>query len=96
MSSAAAPFWAASMLVAQQYLRQQGISKRCFLAPILYRLGTTKQPFPPFHDVVLGGNRYYDAKPGWDYATGLGSPDLWNLTRDLAAYLRTHPCAPAS
>ena len=37
-------------------------------------------------------NRHYDAGPGWDYATGLGSPDVYNLARDLVAYLRTHPC----
>jgi kumamolisin len=91
-TSAAAPFWAASMLLAQQYARQQGVTRHCFLAPILYRLAATKQPYPPFHDVQRGGNRFYDAKPGWDYATGLGSPDVWNLARDLAAYLRNHSC----
>ena len=39
---------------------------------------------------------YYDAGPGWDYATGLGSPDVYNLARDLVAYLRTNPCGPSS
>ena len=95
-TSAAAPFWAASMLLAQQYAAKKGVSKHCFLAPILYRLGTTKQPYAAFHDVRAGGNRYYDARPGWDYATGLGSPDVWNLTRDLTAFLRSHPCLPGS
>ena len=90
-TSAASPFWAASMLLAEQYARSQGVTRRCFLAPILYTLASTQQPYPPFHDVALGGNRYYDAKKGWDYATGLGSPDVWNLARDLTAYLRTHP-----
>jgi kumamolisin len=95
-TSAASPFWAASMLLAEQYARSQGVTKRCFLAPTLYTLASTDQPYPPFHDVVLGGNRYYDAKQGWDYATGLGSPDVWNLARDLTAYLRTHPCGPGA
>jgi kumamolisin len=95
-TSAASPFWAASMLLAEQYARSQGVTKRCFLAPILYKLASTTQPYQPFHDVVLGGNRYYDAKKGWDYATGLGSPDVWNLARDLTAYLRTHPCGPGA
>ena len=27
-----------------------------------------------FHDVTRGGNLLDDAAPGWDYATGLGSP----------------------
>ena len=43
-----------------------------------------------------GANRHYDAGPGWDYATGLGSPDVYNLARDLVAYLRTNPCGPSS
>jgi kumamolisin len=93
-TSAAAPFWAASMLLAHQYAAKQGVTRRCFLAPILYRLATSHRS--DFHDVKVGGNRYYDAGPGWDYATGLGSPDVWNLTRDLTAYLRSHPCPPGA
>ena len=84
------------MLLAEQYARSRGVTKRCYLAPILYKLASTTQPYQPFHDVVLGGNRYYDAKKGWDYATGLGSPDVWNLARDLTAYLRSHPCGPGA
>jgi len=33
---------------------------------------------------------------GWDYATGLGSPDVYNLARDLVQYLRTHTCGPGA
>jgi subtilase family serine protease len=95
-TSAAAPFWAASMLLAHQFALKQGVRRRCFLTPILYRLATTHQRYPAFHDVKAGGNRYYDAGPGWDYATGLGSPDVWNLTRDLTAYLRSNPCPPGT
>jgi kumamolisin len=95
-TSAASPFWAASMLLAEQLARKHGVSRRCFLAPILYRLASTKQRYPAFHDVRAGGNRYYSAGPGWDYATGLGSPDVWNLARDLTAFLRSHRCLPGS
>ncbi len=95
-TSAAAPFWAASMLLAEQYAASHGVKKTCFLAPLLYRLASTSQPYPAFHDVTLGGNRHFNAGPGWDYATGLGSPDVWNLARDLAAYLRKNPCGPQS
>jgi subtilase family serine protease len=93
-TSAATPFWAASMLLAEEYAKKQGIKRRCFLAPILYRLAATHGS--AFHDVRTGGNRYYDAGPGWDYATGLGSPDVWNLARALTTYLRGHPCPAAS
>jgi kumamolisin len=90
-TSAATPFWAASMLLVQQYLEQNKEGPLCFAAPLLYRLASTRQPYPAFHDVVLGGNRYYSATRGWDYATGLGSPDVWNLGRDIAAYRQAHP-----
>ena len=95
-TSAASPFWAASMLLAEQYAAKHGVKRRCFLAPILYRLATIQQPYPAFHDVRSGGNRFYSAKRGWDFATGLGSPDVYNLTRDLTTYLRSHPCGPSS
>jgi hypothetical protein len=35
-----------------------------------------------FHDVVGGGNRFHDAVPGWDYATGLGTPDVGRLVTE--------------
>jgi hypothetical protein len=57
------------------------------LAPALYRLAASRPPFPAFHDVVRGGNRHFTATPGWDYATGLGTPDVYGLARDLAAQL---------
>ncbi len=95
-TSAASPFWASSMLLAEQYARKHGVTRRCFLAPILYRLATANEPYPAFHDVRTGGNRFYSAGPGWDFATGFGSPDVYNLARDLTQYLRSHPCGPAS
>ena len=88
-TSAATPFWAGSMLLIKQYAQKTGAARRLgFVAPILYRLASTKQPYPPFHDVVAGGNRYYRAGPGWDYVTGLGSPNVWNLARDMVRYLK--------
>ncbi len=89
-TSAATPFWAGSMLLVTQYAADKGIGRLGFVDPILYALADSTQPFPPFHDITLGGNRYYQATPGWDYATGLGSPDVFDLARDMVAYLRAH------
>ena len=86
-TSAAAPFWAGSMLLVNQYLEAQGARRIGFANPVLYRLASLPQPFAPFHDVVEGGNRLHNAVPGWDYATGLGSPDVWNIARDLVPLL---------
>ena len=64
-TSAAAPFWAASMLLVQQYGAQHGAGDldHCFAAPILYKLAATQQPVPPFHRITLGNNGFYPAQP---------------------------------
>jgi subtilase family serine protease len=90
-TSAAAPFWAASTLLIRQYAAAHGVGALGYVNPMLYALASSRQRFPPFHDVVLGGNRYYQTTPGWDPATGLGSPDVYNLARDMVAYLKRHP-----
>jgi hypothetical protein len=33
----------------------------------------------PYYDVTRGNNLYYPATPGWDYSTGLGTPNLWDF-----------------
>ncbi len=38
---------------------------------------------PAFRDVTLGGNAVADAGPGYDLVTGLGTPDIDNLVRNL-------------
>ena len=92
-TSAAAPFWAASMALVQQYAAVHGAGSlsRCFAGPILYELAAKAQPVPPFHQVTFGNNGYYPAAPGWNFATGLGSPDVFNLAQDYASLLRGLP-----
>lgn len=92
-TSAAAPFWAAATLLVQQYAKKQGVEARCFTAPLLYAIAGQKWANPPFHDVTVGTNRLYPATNGWDYTTGLGSPNVYNLARDLVAYLKKNPSA---
>lgn len=92
-TSAATPFWAASMLLVQQYASAHGAGSlaRCFAGPILYDLAATQQPVAPFHRVTLGNNGYYSAAPKWNFATGLGTPDVFNLAQDYTAFLRSRP-----
>ncbi|HEY8642945.1 MAG TPA: S53 family peptidase [Candidatus Dormibacteraeota bacterium] len=87
-TSQSAPIWAGITALINQYLRQQKLKPVGFLNPALYALASGKPPFPPFHDVTLGGNLSFPATPGYDLATGLGTPQSWNLARDLAAYQR--------
>jgi Pro-kumamolisin, activation domain/Subtilase family len=86
-TSAAAPFWAAAMALVSQYASAHGHPSLGFVAPILYQLAGSPRAYPPFHSIVTGSNRYYPAMPGWNFATGLGSPDVFDLARDVVAYL---------
>lgn len=94
-TSAATPFWAASMLLVQQFMVSHHAGPLCFATPLLYGIAGETWHNPPFHDVVLGGNRYYQAGPGWDFATGWGSPNVGNLATAAVAYRRRHPLPSA-
>jgi subtilase family serine protease len=82
-TSAAAPFWAGLIALANQEAAAQGKSPLGFLNPTLYALAQSSRSPAPFHDVTEGGNLYYTATPGWDPCTGWGSPDAAVLVPDL-------------
>ena len=52
-----------------------------FLQPTLYGQSAKSGAF---HDIVTGSNGAFSAGPGWDAATGLGSPDGQNLLQALS------------
>jgi kumamolisin len=83
-TSLAAPIWAGFMVLIDQYLRGQHQSAVGFANSVLYQIAQQSEPYRPFHDIVAGGNAVYSATPGYDMTTGLGTPDAWNLARDLA------------
>lgn len=83
-TSAAAPLWAGSLALINEYLQKQGKDRAGFASPLLYSLGSSTQQYAPFHDVTSGNNLYYPATAGYDEASGLGSPDIYNIARDLA------------
>jgi kumamolisin len=65
-TSAVAPLWAALVARLNQALgRPVG-----FLQPVLYSAAPGT-----LHDITSGSNGAYQAGPGWDPCTGLGSPD---------------------
>jgi subtilase family serine protease len=81
-TSAAAPLWAGVTALVRQ-LAERDRQKLPHLNPILYELARDRPKPSPFHDVVRGGNRLHNAGPGWDYATGLGTPDAAVLARAI-------------
>lgn len=68
-TSAVAPLYAALFARINQALLQKGKSRVGFVNPALYQNPSA------FRDIVSGNNGSFSAGPGWDAATGLGSPD---------------------
>lgn len=80
-TSAGSPQWAAIVALANQAHK----APLGFINSALY-----KCPAGDFHDITVGNNKLggtaagFSAKPGWDDATGLGTPDVAKLVADLA------------
>jgi kumamolisin len=70
-TSAVAPLWAG--LVAR--LAQATGKRFGLLQTALYAGAAAGAAAPGFNDIVSGSNGAYQAGPGWDACTGLGSPD---------------------
>ena len=87
-TSLAAPSWAGFTALIDEYLKLHSDPPVGFFNPILYHLANITLPYPPFHDVTVGGNDFYAATPGYDMTTGLGSPNVFNIARDLAAIVQ--------
>ena len=84
-TSSGSPQWAAIGAMADQAAGH----RLGFLNPTLYGLYGTSRYKRDFHDVTSGNNTWngvpgYDAGSGYDLPTGLGSPNVTNLFRDIA------------
>jgi subtilase family serine protease len=84
-TSAGSPQWSALIADADQ-IAGHDLGE---INPQLYELAGKRGP-SPFHDVVKGNNDVaeigagYDARPGWDPVTGLGTPNAGRLLPTLA------------
>ncbi|CAN5539916.1 S53 family peptidase [soil metagenome] len=81
-TSQAAPLWAGIAAVMNEYLLVNGGRTLGDLNPTLYRLAAGASR-PGFHDITLGTNAVAVAGPGYDMVTGLGSPNVDNLARNI-------------
>jgi subtilase family serine protease len=88
-TSAATPLWAAVIALADQ----EAGHPLGFVNPAIYRIARGGAYHRAFHDVVTGDNSVmlpsrvvvgYQAGPGWDPATGWGSPNAQALVPLLA------------
>ena len=87
-TSLATPEWAAFTALIDEYLHSMGIRSVGFSNPLLYKLASGSPSFAPLHEVTFGSNDFYPVTRGYNMVTGLGTPDVWNLARDLAPLLK--------
>jgi subtilase family serine protease len=97
-TSAGTPQWAAIVALANELRAQSHRGPLGFVSPMLYDLAKDPKSYArDFHDVTTGNNALnltalgfpaasqfgFAAAPGYDLATGLGSPNVSNLLFDL-------------
>jgi kumamolisin len=74
-TSWAAPIWAGCCALINEARQKAGLPSLPFLNPLIYPLAGSAS----FRDVTAGSNGEFDAGPGYDRVTGLGSPDVQQL-----------------
>jgi len=83
-TSEATPTWATAMALVNEDLIKH--VHEFFYSPQLFYMvanDSTALHLHPFYDVTQGSNLYYPATPGWDFATGLGTPNLVDFSSVL-------------
>ena len=93
-TSAGAPQWAAIVALANEVRGKRGNNPLGLATPQLWSLARDRGNYrQDFHDIIAGNNTLFgvdsglpgfNAVPGYDYATGLGTPDVSRLLKDLS------------
>jgi subtilase family serine protease len=97
-TSAGSPQWAAIIALANQLSVSQGKGPLGYINPALYKLAKSSAHSSDFHDITSGNNQLagtpvgFGAGPGYDFATGWGTPNVTNLVGDLVACVKTTAC----
>ncbi len=91
-TSAATPLWAAYASLVNEQAASRNRSSVGFLNPAIYAIGMSANYTNCFHDIITGNNtnltigNSYSAVPGYDLATGWGTPNGSNLINALTAF----------
>lgn len=72
-TSAAAPLWAGYTALINEQRATNGLGSVGFMNSVLYPIAATSGYTADFHDITTGSNLFYQAAPGYDDASGLGS-----------------------
>lgn len=81
-TSQAAPVWAGIAALVNQLLRDQNFAPLGDFNPLLYQVAKGAA-VPGFRDIELGGNAISPGGSGYDMVTGLGSPNVENLVKNI-------------
>ncbi len=81
-TSQSAPIWAGFAAVINGMYKAGGAAPLGLLNPLLYKVAQGAAA-PSFRDVQLGGNAISAGGPGYDMVTGLGSPNIDNLAKNI-------------
>ena len=93
-TSAGAPQWAGVLALANELRAKSHRPQVGLVTPVLYLLARDKSTYrQDFHDITVGNNILafaadsglpgFNAGAGYDFATGLGTPDVARLLKDL-------------
>ena len=90
LTSAGSPQWASIFALVNQARAQQHKGPLGFANPALYAIAQNPSTKSAFHDITKGNNALdspvgFNAGPGYDLATGWGTPDVAKLVPLLAA-----------
>ncbi len=88
-TSAATPIWATGMaLVNQALIKKYHVF---FAGPLVfYYVANHAGRLSPYFDVTQGTNLGFNSTAGWDFATGLGAPNLVDFYNVLAGVASRH------
>lgn len=87
-TSAGSPQWASVFALVNQARGLQGKGPIGFANEALYKIGKQNKSAGDFHDITVGSDALdspigFDAAPGYDLASGWGTPDVAKLLPDL-------------
>lgn len=92
-TSFGSPEWSAITALADQYAAEHHRGTIGFINPALYAIGENPVLYQrAFHDITVGNNTVsgstvgFNAEPGWDDASGWGTPNVANLVPLLVEY----------
>ncbi|MFM9032944.1 MAG: peptidase S53 [Mycobacterium sp.] len=81
-TSQAAPVWAGLAVLINQMLDDRGLAPLGDFNPLLYEVAKGAA-VPGFREINLGGNAISPGAQGYDMVTGLGSPNVANLVKNI-------------